>query len=68
MFYSQDFLITMQHLRSIIDAEVKRAVEEERECCAKLAEVTGLGEPHSMPPYSVREYIAHEIRNRGSNA
>jgi hypothetical protein len=37
-----------------------------REECARIAETAGLGEPHSLPPYSVRELIAREIRNRGS--
>jgi hypothetical protein len=40
-------------------------VEIEREECARIAETAGLGEPHSLPPYSVRELIAREIRNRG---
>jgi hypothetical protein len=62
MFYSKEFLSTLHQLRMIIDAESKRAVEAERERCAKIAETVGLGEPHSMPPYSVREYIAKEIR------
>jgi hypothetical protein len=43
--------------------EYGKAVRDaERERCAKIAETVGLGEPHSMPPYSVREYIAKEIR------
>lgn len=37
----------------------------EREKCARIAETAGLGEPHSLPPYSVRELIAREIRNQG---
>ena len=47
---------------------VMTAIATEREACAKIAEVAGLGEPHSLPPYSVRDFIAREIRNRGSNA
>lgn len=67
MFYKNEFLAKMQMLKSFIDKEVEQAIAMEREACAKLAEVAGLGEPHSLPPYSVRELIAHEIRNRGSN-
>ena len=40
-------------------------LEQERELCAQLAETVGLGEPHTMPPYSVRDLIAQAIRNRG---
>lgn len=41
------------------------ACAKEREACARIAETAGLGEPHSLPPYSVRELIAREIRSRG---
>jgi site-specific recombinase XerC len=41
------------------------ATAREREACAQIAETAGLGEPHSLPPYSVRKLIAREIRNRG---
>lgn len=44
---------------------VLKAMALEREACAKIAEVAGLGEPHSLPPYSVRALIAREIRSRG---
>jgi len=51
------------------DEQVKEllslCLQKEREACAKIAETVGLGEPHSMPPYSVRDLIAHEIRKRG---
>lgn len=47
----------------IINAYVTVAVKKERERCARIAETIGLGEPHSMPPYSIREYIAKEIRS-----
>lgn len=44
---------------------IMRVRAEEREACARIAETAGLGEPHSLPPYSVRECIAREIRSRG---
>jgi hypothetical protein len=53
--------MTDEELRQLIMKE--RA--EEREACARLAETAGLGEPHTLPPYSVRDYIAREIRSRG---
>lgn len=67
MYYRNEFLAKMQLIKSLIDKEIEWAIATEREACAKIAEVAGLGEPHSLPPYSVRELIAHEIRNRGSN-
>jgi hypothetical protein len=44
---------------------IMKLIQEEREACAKLAETVGLGEPHTLPPYSVRDMIAREIRSRG---
>lgn len=44
---------------------IAHACAEEREACARIAETAGLGEPHSLPPYSVRDLIAREIRSRG---
>jgi hypothetical protein len=40
---------------------VEDVKKKERERCARIALTAGLGEPHSMPPYSVRELIAHRI-------
>lgn len=40
---------------------VEEVKKKERERCARIALTAGLGEPHSMPPYSVREVIAHRI-------
>ena len=45
------------HLLAIVQA----ACKQERERCAQIALTVGLGEPHSLPPYSVRELIAREI-------
>lgn len=65
MFYKNEFLAKMQNIKSLIDKEIEQAIATEREACAKIAEVAGLGEPHSLPPYSVRDLIAREIRSRG---
>lgn len=40
---------------------VEDVKKKERERCAHIALTAGLGEPHSMPPYNVRELIAHRI-------
>lgn len=40
---------------------VEDVKKKERERCARIALTAGLGEPHSMPPYNVRELIAHRI-------
>jgi hypothetical protein len=65
---TQDYEYSLYKLRSE-DFELYRFVieliQDEREACARLAETVGLGEPHTMPPYSVRDAIAREIRSRG---
>jgi hypothetical protein len=44
---------------------IMELLQQERDACATLAEGSGLGEPYTLPPYSVRETIARAIRNRG---
>jgi hypothetical protein len=50
-----------------LDKAVKEAVLKERKACALLAFTAGLGEPKTIPPYSVREVIAHAILSRGEH-
>jgi hypothetical protein len=65
---TQDYEYSLYRIRATdyeLYKSVIRLIQEEREACARLAETAGLGEPHSIPPYSVRELIAREIRSRG---
>lgn len=52
-----------QHNQELYDFIISLIVKERREC-AEIAKTAGLGEPHSMPPYSVREMIAQAIRSK----
>jgi hypothetical protein len=52
-----------QHNKDLYDFIIALLARERQEC-AEIAQTAGLGEPHSMPPYNVRDMIAHAIRSK----